>query len=213
MTTERRTSRSGRVKSLETVNGMLDELVKRRTLDLVAANQRLLQEIASRKRVEDELQRSRTELNALTEGLRQAQEEEWRRLAQDLADELVGIVRKVTERQLLGDEADGPALAVHEGRAATTVASPNEGPAARGVHPRHEERGATGAPPRHASLSAREYQVFVMLATGLPIKEIAAQMEVARTTIASYRTRVLDKLGMTRNSELVRYALKHGLIS
>jgi DNA-binding CsgD family transcriptional regulator len=65
----------------------------------------------------------------------------------------------------------------------------------------------------HESLSSREFQVFMMLAEGTPLKEIAAHLSVARTTIASYRTRVLEKMGMTRNSDLVRYALKNGLVT
>ena len=53
----------------------------------------------------------------------------------------------------------------------------------------------------------------MLLATGAPIKEIAARLSVARTTIASYRSRILEKMEMSRNSDLVRYALQKGLLT
>ena len=67
--------------------------------------------------------------------------------------------------------------------------------------------------PPHETLSTREFQVFMLLAAGTPLKEVAARMSVARTTIASYRARILQKMEMSRNSDLVRYALKEGLLT
>jgi two-component system, NarL family, invasion response regulator UvrY len=67
--------------------------------------------------------------------------------------------------------------------------------------------------PLHETLSSRELQVFMLVAAGTPIKEIAARLSLARTTIASYRTRILEKMGMHRNSDLIRYALENGLLA
>jgi len=60
-------------------------------------------------------------------------------------------------------------------------------------------------------LSARELEVLTMIADGLSLKEIAARLAINAKTVSSYRARVLDKLGMMTNAELVRYALKHNL--
>jgi signal transduction histidine kinase len=67
---------------------MLDELVKRRTLDLVSANKRLLEEVATRTEAERELERSRDELRSLAEHLHRAQEDERTRIARELHDQV-----------------------------------------------------------------------------------------------------------------------------
>jgi DNA-binding NarL/FixJ family response regulator len=64
----------------------------------------------------------------------------------------------------------------------------------------------------HEALSVREFQVMRMIAEGRPLKEIAAELGLSEKTISTYRARVLDKMGMTKNIELARYALHHGLI-
>ncbi|MBN1605280.1 MAG: response regulator transcription factor [Polyangiaceae bacterium] len=55
--------------------------------------------------------------------------------------------------------------------------------------------------------------MFMLLAAGTAIKEIAARLSVARTTIAGYRSRILEKMGMSRSSDIVRCALQNGLLS
>ena len=64
----------------------------------------------------------------------------------------------------------------------------------------------------HDVLSTREYQVFHMLASGKSIKEIAFALDTARTTVSGYRARILEKMHMNSNAELVRYAIEHQLI-
>lgn len=64
----------------------------------------------------------------------------------------------------------------------------------------------------HENLSNKEYQVFQMIASGKSVKEIARDLSLARTTISSYRARVLLKLNIRTNAELVRYALEHDLM-
>ncbi len=69
---------------------------------------------------------------------------------------------------------------------------------------------ASAAP--HESLSKRELQVFEYLARGLSLAEAAASLGVSPNTVSTYRARVLRKLGVARDAELVRYAVRHGLI-
>lgn len=79
-----------------------------------------------------------------------------------------------------------------------------------------ERAGAMPAPPQgrpaHEVLSPREMQVLHKIACGVSLTEIGAQMCVSVKTIATHRSRVLDKLGMTSNAQLVQYAVRHGLV-
>jgi len=63
----------------------------------------------------------------------------------------------------------------------------------------------------HEALSDREYAVLRHIASGLSLKEIAALMAVSPKTVTTYRARVLEKLSLRSNADLVRYALEHGL--
>jgi two-component system, NarL family, invasion response regulator UvrY len=64
----------------------------------------------------------------------------------------------------------------------------------------------------HDTLSDREYQVLRMLGTGRTISDIARDLGLSVKTISTYRGRVLDKLGMKSNAELMRYAIENRLI-
>jgi two-component system invasion response regulator UvrY len=66
-------------------------------------------------------------------------------------------------------------------------------------------------PQLHELLSSREYQIFRMLGAGKSVKEIAQELCLAPTTVSTYRSHVLEKMGMKSNADLVRYALEHGL--
>ncbi len=63
----------------------------------------------------------------------------------------------------------------------------------------------------HESLSSKEYQIFRLLVRGKSVKEIAHEVSLARPTVSTYRTRILGKMKMKTNAELVRYAVKHDL--
>ncbi len=63
----------------------------------------------------------------------------------------------------------------------------------------------------HERLSGREYQVFQMIAGAKTMKEIAGKLKLAPTTVSSYRTRILEKMNMRTNGDLIRYAIEHGL--
>ena len=61
-------------------------------------------------------------------------------------------------------------------------------------------------------LSDREFSVFCAIAEGKPLSQIAEELHLSAKTITTYRARVLSKLGMHSNTEMVRFALDHGLI-
>ncbi len=72
------------------------------------------------------------------------------------------------------------------------------------------EDGTKAAP--HESLSDREYRVMWMLAKGKSISLIAEELVLSRSTVSTYRTRILKKLTIENNAGLIRYAIKHRLM-
>lgn len=66
--------------------------------------------------------------------------------------------------------------------------------------------------PLHASLSQREFQILCKLAVGRSVSEIAQELCISVKTVSTYRARVLDKLGMRSNAELMRYAIQNQLL-
>ena len=66
--------------------------------------------------------------------------------------------------------------------------------------------------PLHESLSDREYQVLCMIASGKTVKCIADDLSLSVKTISTYRSRVLEKMGMKNNADLTRYAIKNKLV-
>jgi two-component system invasion response regulator UvrY len=64
----------------------------------------------------------------------------------------------------------------------------------------------------HEALSDRELQVFLRLARGETVGQIAEGMHLSVKTVSTYRSRVMDKLKLQTNSDLTYYALKNGLI-
>src|SRR5512139_3809139 len=69
---------------------------------------------------------------------------------------------------------------------------------------------ASGAP--HDRLSDREFDVMRGIASGNSVSEIAAQLHLSVKTVSTYRTRLLEKMGMATNAELTRYAINNGLV-
>jgi two-component system, NarL family, invasion response regulator UvrY len=70
----------------------------------------------------------------------------------------------------------------------------------------------TGKPP-HEILSDREYEVLCMIAAGKTVKEIADKLSLSVKTISTYRARILEKMKMKNNAELIHYVIREGLIS
>ncbi|MES2952083.1 MAG: response regulator transcription factor [Pseudomonadota bacterium] len=66
--------------------------------------------------------------------------------------------------------------------------------------------------PLHQRLSQRELQVFLRLAAGESVGNIATHMSLSVKTVSTYRTRIMEKLNLASNSDLTYYALKNGLI-
>lgn len=66
--------------------------------------------------------------------------------------------------------------------------------------------------PSHEHLSEREFQVFLRLAKGESIGQMADTMALSVKTVSTYRTRVMEKMALKSNSDLTYYALKNGLI-
>lgn len=71
----------------------------------------------------------------------------------------------------------------------------------------HEQAG-----PLHQRLSDREFEVLRKLAMGKTVSEIAEELTLSVKTISTYRTRVLDKMRMSTNADLTRYALENQLM-
>ncbi len=74
------------------------------------------------------------------------------------------------------------------------------------------EIGAPEPRPTPERLSEREFQVLRQIAQGRTIGQIAENMTLSVKTISTYRTRLLLKMKMKTNAELVRYAVQHGLV-
>ncbi len=62
------------------------------------------------------------------------------------------------------------------------------------------------------SLSDREYQIFLELASGKRAKDIAEKLQVSAKTVATHRSRLMQKMGFSTNAELILYANKSGLL-
>ena len=75
----------------------------------------------------------------------------------------------------------------------------------------HLDDGAKGQP--HESLSDREYEVFHMLASGRTPTQVAGALHLSVKTISTYRTRILEKMGLSTNAELTVYAVRNGIVS
>ena len=66
--------------------------------------------------------------------------------------------------------------------------------------------------PPHERLSDREYRVMWLLASGKTLHQIAEEMRLSPSTVSTYRGRILKKLHLNTNVDLVHYAMKHRLI-
>jgi DNA-binding NarL/FixJ family response regulator len=64
----------------------------------------------------------------------------------------------------------------------------------------------------HEQLSDREFEVMRRLGSGLTVGHIAEELAISTKTVSTYRTRILEKMAMATNADLVRYAATNGLI-
>ncbi len=66
--------------------------------------------------------------------------------------------------------------------------------------------------PLHENLSDREFQIFELIGAGKSIAEIAKKLSLSQSTVHTYRTRVLEKMKMHSNAEIIHYAIKNKLV-
>ena len=64
----------------------------------------------------------------------------------------------------------------------------------------------------HESLSDREFEVMIAIASGKTVSQIAEKLSLSVKTVSTYRARILEKLQMSSNSELTHYAVKNNLV-
>jgi DNA-binding NarL/FixJ family response regulator len=84
-------------------------------------------------------------------------------------------------------------------------------PIAREIVDQIREPGRQDREP-FTQLSARERQVLRLIAEGLSAKEVATDLGISTKTVEAHRTSLMRKLGVRKATELVRYAVRHGLI-
>jgi DNA-binding NarL/FixJ family response regulator len=102
-----------------------------------------------------------------------------------LPEELIKAIRKITS----GGKYISPSIAE---RLASEFASPEKSP--------------------HEKLSDREFQIMCLIASGKSLKKIGETLFISDKTVSSYRARILEKMNMSTNSDLTRYALEHRLV-
>lgn len=64
----------------------------------------------------------------------------------------------------------------------------------------------------HTELSDREFQVFLRLARGATVSDIGVTLSLSIKTVSTYRTRIMEKMGLQSNSDLTYYAMKNNLL-
>jgi DNA-binding NarL/FixJ family response regulator len=64
----------------------------------------------------------------------------------------------------------------------------------------------------HESLSDREFEVLRLLAAGVSVTDIAGQLKLSVKTVSTHKANLMQKMGLGNQSELIRYALRHGLV-
>jgi DNA-binding NarL/FixJ family response regulator len=69
-----------------------------------------------------------------------------------------------------------------------------------------------GNRPLHEGLSAREFEILVMLGSGKTVSQIAEELHLSVTTVSTYRARILEKMTMSTTAELMRYAFRNHLV-
>ena len=64
----------------------------------------------------------------------------------------------------------------------------------------------------HSGLSKREYEVFIDIAKGIKPNNIAQKYEIKSKTVSTYRKRILEKMCINSNAEIIKYAISNNLI-
>ena len=64
---------------------------------------------------------------------------------------------------------------------------------------------------KRSTLTERQQEVLALLVQGNTMKEVAAILKITQRTVAFHKYRIMAKLGISSNAELIRYAIKHGI--
>lgn len=70
-----------------------------------------------------------------------------------------------------------------------------------------------GGKSRHSRLTDREFQVLCLIAAGKPPREIATELGLSVKTVGTHRSRLLEKMQLKNNAEIVQYAIEHHLLT
>ncbi|ABR91524.1 two-component response regulator [Janthinobacterium sp. Marseille] len=70
----------------------------------------------------------------------------------------------------------------------------------------------TRARPSHELLSTREYEIFQLLVHGRGVNEIADELSISNKTVSTHKTRLMEKMKCENVSQLIRYAIAHGML-
>jgi DNA-binding NarL/FixJ family response regulator len=65
---------------------------------------------------------------------------------------------------------------------------------------------------KHDLLSSREFEILIKIANGKPLQEIGNELFISVKTVSTYRSRIMEKMEMSRNTELARYCIENKLI-
>jgi two-component system, NarL family, invasion response regulator UvrY len=66
--------------------------------------------------------------------------------------------------------------------------------------------------PLHETLSGREFEIMLMIAAGKPLREIGSELFISGKTVSTYRSRIMGKMGMKKNAEIINYCLRNRLV-
>ena len=64
----------------------------------------------------------------------------------------------------------------------------------------------------HELLSPREFEIFIKLANGMGLSEIGNELFISNKTVSTYRTRIMEKMNLAKNTDLAKYCIEHDLI-
>ncbi len=73
--------------------------------------------------------------------------------------------------------------------------------------------GSDARPPMHEALSDREFEVMRLIASGKSVSEVSGLLSLSDSTISTYRARILEKLGIKTNAEMIYYAIQNKLVN
>jgi DNA-binding NarL/FixJ family response regulator len=72
--------------------------------------------------------------------------------------------------------------------------------------------GPEGNGPLHEQLSNREFEILCLIGSGKPVAEIGRDLGLSVKTVSTYRERILDKMSLQNNFDIIRYVLQEGLL-